>query len=323
MNTGYKKLIGIATAVATITGYTFTFNSYQSEDGAIRRGVDKLKQVALGYKAELDELDAQYKALMGNLKNTTDALTTAKLKLEAIYQKITGQAWDEASMGSILEFDFDTLLKDGDQFDNNVDGNAIASILGLEAGATTEQIISAIRDLKDTVQTLENRVNELEAQVTSLEAQISEYETEQNSLVEEINGLKAKLDNATAQANAIINTANEDQQDQLDYINDTLESLGEDTIVGDVELSTAREAVDTAWANFKEVATANRNGSFSDTGGQGKELKDGQFSFFDNSSTSNVIKTASTNFTLKDGEYDLLVAYREALDNYFALGGTL
>ena len=321
MNTGYKKLIGIATAVATITGYTFAFNSYQSEDGAIRRGVDKLKQVALGYKAELDELDAQYKALMGNLENTTDALTTAKLKLEAIYQKITGQAWDEATQGNILEFDFNTLLKDGDQFDNNVDGDAIASILGLPNGATTQEIINAIKNLKDTVQTLENRVNELEAQVTSLEAQISEYETEQNSLVEEINGLKTKLDNATAQANAIINTANEDQQDQLDYINDTLESLGEDTIVGDVELSTAREAVESAWNSFKEVATANRNGSFNDTVGQALEIKNGEFSFIEGNTS--IVKTTSSNYTLKAGEYDLLVAYRSALDNYFTLGGTL
>lgn len=323
MNTGYKKLIGIATAVATITGYTFAFNSYQSEDGAIRKGVDKLKQIALNYKGQLDELQAQYNALMGNLESTTDALTHAKLKLEAIYERITGQAWDEATMGSILEFDFDTLIKDSDQFDNNVDGNAIANILGLPAGATTQEIINAIQDLKDTVQTLENRVNELEAQVDDLEAQIEEYKTEQDSLVEEINGLKAKLDNAVAQANEIINTANEDQQEQLDYINDTLEALGEEAIVGDVEINGAREAVEQAWANFKEVATANRSGSFDDTVGQGKELKDGQFSFFDNSSTSNVIKTASTNFTLKDGEYDLLVAYREALDNYFALGGTL
>ena len=316
----YKKLIGIATAVTTITGYTFAFNSYQSEDGAIRRGVDKLKEIALGYKADLEKLQTQYDALMGNLESTQDALAQARLKLKQIYMKITGQEWDEATQGDILEFDFDTLLKDGEQFDNNVDGDAIADILGLEHGATTEQIIAKIQELIATVQSLEQRIEQLESQVDDLKAEIAEYETEQDSLVAEINGLKAKLDEATAQANAIINSANEEQQDQLDYVNDTLESLGEDRIIGDVELNTAREAVDTAWANFKAQATANR-GSYDDTIGQANEIKNGEFSFIEGNTS--IVKTTSSNYTLKAGEYDLLVAYRSALDNYFTLGGTL
>lgn len=316
----YKKLVAIATAVTTIGGYTFAFSSYQSEDGAIRRGVDKLKEIALGYKADLEELQTQYDALMGNLESTQDALAQARLKLEQIYMKITGQEWDEATQGDILGFDFETILPSEPIPGNPVDGDAIASILGLPAGATTEEILVAIQELISTVQSLEQRIDQLEGQVDDLEAQIAEYETEQDSLVEEITGLKAKLDEATAQANDIINTANEGQQEELDYINDTLESLGEDRIIGDVELNTARTAVSTAWANFKAQATANR-GSYNDTIGQANEIKNGEFSFIEGNTS--IIKTTSSNYTLKDGEYDLLVAYRSALDNYFSLGGTL
>lgn len=250
----YTKLIGIATAVATITGYTFTFSNYASKDSWIREGIDRIKAVALGYKAQLEKLQGEYNTLLGDLNSTQDALAQARLKLEAIYQKITGQEWTGSD---ILEFDFDTLLKDGEQFDNNVNGDAIADILGLPHGSSTEEIIAAIQDLIATVQSLEQRITVLETQVANLEAEIAEYETEQDSLVEEINGLKAKLDAATEQANEIINGASEEEQGQMDYINDTLEELGEEVIVPTVERTEEQEV---AWnAYIEAINSSNLN----------------------------------------------------------------
>ena len=246
----YKKLLGIATAVTTIAGYTFTFSNYASKDSWIKEGIDKIKAVALGYKAQLEKLQGEYNALLGDLNSTQDALAQARLKLEAIYQKLTGTEW---SGGDILEFDFDTLLKDGEQFDNNVDGDAIADILGLPHGSSTEEIIAAIQDLIATVQSLEQRITVLETQVANLEAEIAEYESEQDSLVEEINGLKAKLDEATERANEIINGASEEEQGQMDYVNEVLEELGEEAIVPTVERTEEQEA---AWNNYVTVAQA-------------------------------------------------------------------
>ena len=243
----YAKLVAIATAVTTIGGYTFAFSNFDSQDGAIKRAIDNLKNVALGYKSDLEKLQGEYSTLLGNLNSTQDALAQARLKLQAIYQKITGQEWDEATQGDILDFDFDTLLKDGEQFDNNVDGNAIAEILGLPAGATTEQIIAKIQELIATVQSLEQRIEVLEAQVTDLEAQIAEYETEQDSLVEEITGLKAKLDEATTQANAIIDGASQEEREQLDYVNDVLEEFGEERVESEQQL-VLKEDMNAKWA---------------------------------------------------------------------------
>lgn len=244
----YTKLIAIASAVTTIGAYTFSFVDFNSKDSWIKEGIDRIKAVALGYKAQLEKLQGEYNTLLGDLNSTQDALAQARLKLEAIYQKITGQEWNG---GDILEFDFDTLLKDGDQFENNVDGDAIADILGLPHGSSTEEIIAAIQDLIATVQSLEQRITVLEGQVTNLEAEIAEYESEQDSLVEEINGLKAKLDAATEQANAIINGASEEEQGQMDYINDTLEELGAETVSEPMS-----EEVEAAWNNYVTVAQA-------------------------------------------------------------------
>ena len=248
----YKKLLGIATAVTTISAYTFNFANFNSKDSFIKDGIDRIKQVALGYKSQLKELQDRYNSLLGDLNSTQDALQQARLKLQAIYRKITGQEWNEAN-GDILDFDFNTLLKDGDQYDNNVDGDAIAAILNLPAGSSTEDIIAAIQDLIDTVRTLEQRVAALETQVASLEAEIAEYQTEQNSLVEEINGLKDKLDAATEQANEIINGANTEEEAQMDYINDTLEELGEEPIIPTVERTEEQQM---AWNAYIDAVNA-------------------------------------------------------------------
>ena len=250
----YTKLIGIATAVTTIAGYTFTFSNYASKDSWIREGIDRIKAVALGYKAQLEKLQGEYNTLLGDLNSTQDALAQARLKLEAIYQKLTGNEWNG---GDILEFDFDTLLKDGEQFDNNVDGDAIADILGLPHGSSTEEIIAAIQDLIATVQSLEQRITVLEGQVASLEAEISEYETEQDSLVEEINGLKDKLDAATEQANEIINGASQEEQGQMDYINNTLEELGAEPVEEVIERTPEQEAVWNAYIDAVNNSSLN------------------------------------------------------------------
>ena len=251
----YKKLLGIATAVTTLGAYSFNLVSFNSKDSWIKEGIDRIKAVALGYKAQLEKLQSEFNTLLADLNSTQDALAQARLKLEAIYQKITGQEW---TGGDILEFDFDTLLKDGEQFDNNVDGNAIADILGLPHGSSTEEIIAAIQDLIATVQSLEQRITVLEGQVASLQSEIAEYQTEQDSLVKGINGLKDKLDAATEQANEIINGASEEEQGQMDYINDTLEELGEESIIPTVERTEGQE---TLWNAYIDAVN---NTSWSD-----------------------------------------------------------
>ena len=249
----YKKLLGIATAVTTIGAYSFNFVNFNSKDSWIREGIDRIKAVALGYKAQLEKLQGEYNTLLGDLNSTQDALAQARLKLEAIYQKITGQEW---TGGDILEFDFDTLLKDGDQFENNVDGDAIADILGLPHGSSTEDIIAAIQDLIATVQSLEQRITVLEGQVASLEAEIAEYQTEQDSLVEEIDSLKNKLDAATEQANEIINGASQEEQGQMDYINDTLEELGAEPVEEPKEEVTMTEEQQALWNTYIDAVNA-------------------------------------------------------------------
>lgn len=314
----YKKLIGIATAVTTIGGYTFAFNSFNSKDGFIKEGIDRLKQVALGYKGQLEKLQGEYNTLLGDLNSTQDALAQARLKLQAIYQKITGQEWNEAN-GDILDFDFDTLLKDGDQYDNNVDGDAIAAILGLPAGSSTEEIIVAIQDLIATVQSLEQQIVNLQNQVTTLEAEIAEYQTEQDSLVEEINGLKAKLDAATEQANAIINGASEEEQGQMDYINDTLEELGEEPIIPTVERTEEQEAAWNAYIDAVNASTLNSDWK--------EQLSDGTlypvierngdltaFKMID-STTGELAKQYDTVNSGLQAIYDAYQAYQEALNN--------
>ena len=248
----YTKLIGIATAVATITGYTFTFSNYASKDSWIREGVNRLKQVALGYKAQLEELQGRYNNLLADLDSTADALAKAEAKLKQVYEAIVGEAWNDEN-GSILDFDFSSILPDEPLPDNPVDGGAIAEILGLPSDATTQDILNAITDLIDTVRTLEERITVLESQVASLEAEISEYEGEQDSLVQEINALKNKLDEATERANEIISNASEEEEAQLDYVNDTLTELGEEPIVPTVERTEEAEA---AWNNYVTVAQA-------------------------------------------------------------------
>ena len=243
----YTKLIAIASSVATIGAYTFNFASFNSKDSFIKDGIDRIKQVALGYKGQLNELENRYNTLLGDLNSTQDALAQARLKLEAIYQKITGQEW---TGGDILEFNFDEILKSDNFYDNNVDGDAIADILGLPHGSSTEEIIAAIQDLIATVQSLEQRITVLEGQVASLEAEIAEYQTEQDSLVEEINGLKAKLDAATEQANAIINGASNEEQGQMDYINDTLEELGAEPVEEPKEEVTMTEEQQALWNTY-------------------------------------------------------------------------
>lgn len=222
-----KKLISLGLVVGTLSSFTFAFNSYQSKDGLIRKAVDNLKQVALEYKADYNELKSQYDEMVANLESTENALAQARLKLEQIYMKITGNAWDSASE-DILEFDFDSIIPDGEQFDNNVDGNAIAELLGLEAGATTSEILVAIQNLIDTVSTLEQRI-------TALESQIATYEEEQNYLVDQLMELQTKLENAQAEANAIIDGASEEEQEQLDYINGVLEELEGDVVEDNTE----------------------------------------------------------------------------------------
>lgn len=229
----YSKLIALSTAVVTIGGYVFNFNNFNSKDNLIKQGIDRIKEVASQYKKSLEDLQAEYDSLMNDLSNTQDALEQARIKLKQIYQKITGTEWDEAN-GDILEFDFESLLKDGDQYDNNVDGDAIGAVLGLPAGCSTQDIIDAINDLIATVQSLEARIQVLEGQVADLQAEIDLYEEEQNALVEEINGLKTKLDNATAEANAIIDNASAEEQAQLDYINNTLTELGAEQVTEQV-----------------------------------------------------------------------------------------
>ena len=248
----YKKLLGIATAVTTIAGYSFTFSNYASKDSWIRESIDRIKAVALGYKAQLEELQGRYNSLLADLDSTADALAKAEAKLKQVYEALTGEAWNDEN-GSILDFDFSSILPDQPLPDNPVDGDAICEILGLPAGSSTQDILNAITDLIDTVRTLEERITVLETQVANLEAEIAEYETEKDSLVEEINGLKDKLDAATAEANAIIDSASEEEQEQLDYINNTLNELGEEPIIPTVERTEEQE---TAWNAYIDAVNA-------------------------------------------------------------------
>ena len=118
----YKKLLGLSMAVVTIGGYVFNFSSFNSKDSLIKQGVDRIKAIAEQYRTNLETLQAEYDTLLNDLNSTQDALEQARIKLQQIYQKITGNTWDEAN-GDILDFDFESLLKDGDQYDNNVDGD--------------------------------------------------------------------------------------------------------------------------------------------------------------------------------------------------------
>lgn len=233
----YAKLVSLGLAVATISTYVFNFNQFGSKNGLIRTGVDRLREMAQGFREDLETLQSEYDALLGELSSTENALEQARLKLQQIYLKITGNTWDEAN-GDILDFDFESLIKDDEQFSNNVDGDEIGAVLGLPSGCSTEDIINAINNLIATVQSLEQQIETLNSRITSLETEIQEYQIEQDSLVEEINGLKAKLDAATAEANTIIDGASAEEQEQLDYINQTLTELGgeavEDTQVPEV-----------------------------------------------------------------------------------------
>lgn len=256
----YTKLISAGLAVATIGSYVFNFNNFNSKDNLIKQGIDKIKAVALRYKADLADLQEDYDNLLKDVQASENALEQARVQLKAIYEKLTGKVWDDATQGDIINHDFDQYLKDQEQFENNVDGNEIAKILGLPEGASTQEIIEAIQDLLETIRDLEVRVEQLEAQVASLEAEIQTYKDEQDDLVEEINGLKTKLDNATAEANAIIDNANTEEQAQLDYINNTLTELGAEQVQEQVpeedegesqaqQLSFVKGNVSPAWSN--------------------------------------------------------------------------
>ena len=252
------KLTLLATAISTISGTVFSFNSYNSKDGLIKDAVDSLKAMYQGKDAALKQLQAEYDEVIANLDNANQSLETARAKLEAIYQKITGQAWDEAN-GDILNFDFNTLIKDGNQFENNVNGDAIASILGLPAGSSTEQIIVAIQNLQEQIADLAQQVQNLQAQVQSLQAEIATYKEEENQLILDLQGqiddLKAR---AESEANAIIDQANTEEQEQLDYINGVINELENpqtevpDEDEGEVEaqqLSFVEGNVSAAWSN--------------------------------------------------------------------------
>ena len=221
----FTKLVALGTAVASIGAITFEFTPYSSKDSLIKQGVDSLKAIVQGKDEALAKLQAEYDEVMANLNDANASLETARQQLEAIYHKITGQTWDEAN-GDILNFDFNTLIKDGNQFENNVNGDAIAEILGLPAGSTTEQIIVAIQNLQKQIADLSTQVTNLQAQVQSLQDEIATYKAEESALVldlqQQINDLKARAEN---EANAIIKQANDEEQEQLDYINNTIEEL--------------------------------------------------------------------------------------------------
>ena len=254
----FTKLVAMGTAVASIAAVTFEFTPYSSQNSLIKQGVDSLKAMVQGKDAALKQLQAEYDEVIANLNNANESLETARQKLQAIYQKITGQAWDEAN-GDILNFDFNSLIKDGNQFENNVDGDAIASILGLPAGSSTEQIIVAIQNLQEQIADLAEQVQNLQAQVQSLQAEIATYKEEESALVldlqQQIDDLKAR---AESEANAIIQEANNEEQEQLDYINNTINELENpqaavpDEDEGEVEaqqLSFVEGNVSAAWSN--------------------------------------------------------------------------
>ena len=224
-NSTFTKLIAMASAVATIGTVAFEFTPYSSQNSLIKQGVDSLKAMVQGKDEALAKLQAEYDEVMANLNNANQSLETARAKLQAIYQKITGQAWDEAN-GDILNFDFNTLIKDGDQFESNVDGNAICDVLGLPHGSSTQQIIVAIQNLQEQIADLAQQVQNLQAQVAELQAEIATYKEEESQLVldlqQQISDLKAR---AESEANAIIEQANDEEQEQLDYINGVINEL--------------------------------------------------------------------------------------------------
>ena len=225
-NSTFTKLMALGTAVASIGAVTFEFTPYSSQNSLIKQGVDSLKAMVQGKDAALKQLQAEYDEIMQNLNSTQDALQQARIKLQAIYQKITGNEWDEATQGDILDFDFNSLVKDGDQFENNVDGDAICDVLGLPHGSSTQQIIAKIEELIATVQSLEEQVERLEAQVQSLQQEIETYKAEESQLVLDLEAQIADLKaRAEGEANAIIEQANTEEQEQLDYINGAIEEL--------------------------------------------------------------------------------------------------
>lgn len=235
-NSTFTKLIAMASAVATIGTVAFEFTPYSSQNSLIKQGVDSLKAIVQGKNAALAKLQAEYDEVMANLNNANQSLETARAKLQAIYQKITGQAWDEAN-GDILNFDFNTLIKDGDQFESNVDGNAICDVLGLPHGSSTQQIIVAIQNLQEQIADLAQQVQNLQAQVAELQAEIATYKEEESQLVldlqQQISDLKAR---AESEANAIIEQANDEEQEQLNYLNNTLTELGGEAVVPEEEV---------------------------------------------------------------------------------------
>ena len=230
----FTKLVALGTAVASIGAITFEFTPYSSQNSLIKKGVDSLKAIVQGKDEALAKLQAEYDEVMANLNDANASLETARQQLEAIYHKITNEAWDEAN-GDILNFDFNTLIKDGNQFENNVNGDAIAEILGLPAGSTTEQIIVAIQNLQNQIADLSTQVTNLQAQVAELQAEIATYKEEESALVldlqQQIAELKARAEN---EANAIIEQANTEEQEQLDYINNTLTELGAEQVTEQV-----------------------------------------------------------------------------------------
>ena len=251
----YKKLLGIATAVTTIAGYTFTFSNYASKDSWIKEGIDRIKGVALGYRAQLDEMRNRYNSLLADLDSTANALAKAEAKLKQVYEAITGEAWNDEN-GSILSFDFSSILPDEPLPDNPIDGDILCEILGLPSGSSMEEIVASIEDLIEAVQSLEQRVEVLESQVASLQAEIDEYEAEQDSLVEQVNGLKDKLDNAVTEANSIIDNASQEEEAQLDYVNDTLTELGAEPVEEPKEEVTMTEEQQALWNTYIDAVNA-------------------------------------------------------------------
>lgn len=231
----FTKLVALGTAVASIGAVTFNFTGYDSKDSLIKQGVDNLKAIVQGKDEALAKLQAEYNSLLTQFDSVNGSLTDAKSKLEAIYKKVTGNDWDEASNGSILDYDFNSLIKDGNQWENNANGDAIGEILGLDPGCSTQQIIVAIQNLQNEIANLSQQVTNLQAEIKSLQAEIATYKQEESALVldlqEQIAQLKAKAEN---EANAIIDEANTEEQAQLDYINNTLTELGGEAVKEEV-----------------------------------------------------------------------------------------
>ena len=310
----YKKLGAIAVAVGTLV--TYTFNSYTSQDGLIKQGVDRLKAVAKQYKDDLATLQSQYDGLVSDLNNAESQIAQAKIKLQAIYQKITGEAWDEATQGDILEFDFNTLVKDGEQFENNVDGNAIADILGIELEegevVTTQMIIAEITNLKNQIADLEGQITTLNQTITQLQTDIAAYESEQDSLVEEINSLKAKLDSA----NEIIRIAHNEEQDQLDYINDALVEFGEEAVGTPADKIPAPEVEEGEQEEPEQ-------GEEPEAGTQGTEKQEAYNNLSDNAKTLADMGYSNGDLTYRSDIASYVCASATVGEKYESLKGTM